>query len=71
MIESNFHRISSLECQKMYEKEKKIYFNTSFSEKETYFSFAISSHRTVATITYKGVVPSMVNEINIHVNKKA
>lgn len=43
--------------------------NTSFAEKEAYFSSVISSHRTVATITYKSVIKLSLNWNTVHNHK--
>lgn len=43
--------------------------DTSFATKAAYFSLAISSHRTVATITYESVDPSPISKIKMHVRK--
>jgi len=45
----------------MLEDYTKLNVNTSFAEKAAYFSSVISSHRTVATITYKLVIKSSLN----------
>jgi len=42
----------------------KLNVNTSCAAKEVYFSLVISSHRTVATITYK-LVDTFVNKIKV------